>query len=129
MNSIDKDDLYLIISDSVIKIDSVMCELSKKNYTSLSRILDTIGKQFQIYKIANSDTNNVKSKEVGNLIVDFNNYKIGYLFFLNDEIKKNSSLVGNVIHKLSRERGIEYKILKQTKKDDQVENRAVIISL
>lgn len=124
------EDLHLMVSDSPVKIDSIMSVLSKKNYTSMSRILDTLGQQFKIYKLVENDSKSKGGVQLNKNLTDYNNYKTGYLFSLNDTIKKYSSVVGYVIHRYSSKAGIKYKVLSDECDDfPKNECRAMITNL
>lgn len=102
------EDLYLVVSNTPLKMDSVMSALSKKNYSTMLGILDTLKKEFMVYNVRENNSRN----KLNMALKDCNHYRSGYLFSLNDTIKKSSSLVGFVIrlHTSSGKR-IKYKVL------------------
>ena len=130
MNFRSFENLYLVVCEKPVKIDSVMSVLSKKDYSSMSRILDTLHLYFDVYKIVTDSISNGNNsnKMLGGLI-DYNNYKTGYLFSLNDTIKKYSSVVGYVIQRYTSKERIRYKTLNDKCNDFPNECRAIIIRI
>ena len=108
-------DLYLLKSNKTFKIDSLFCSLSKKNYMSLSDILDTLNKQFEVYVIANNNIPYYKKENVQRVfqyLVNYNHYKTGYLYQLNSDFKKNNvALVGYIIQLFSRRITVLYDVV------------------
>jgi len=82
------EDLYLVVPDTPLKIDSVMSALSKKNYSTLLGILDTLKQEFKVYNVMENNSKNKFGNKINKTLKDCNHYKSGYLFSLNDTIKK-----------------------------------------
>ena len=124
------EDLYLIVSDTPLKIDSVMSVLSKKNYSSLLGILDTLKKEFKVYNVIENNSKSKFGNKINKALKDCSHYRSSYLLYLNDTIKKSSSLVGFVIrlHTSSKER-IKYKILNEKCDNFPIECTVQITSL
>lgn len=127
---VDFEDLFLIVSDTPLKIDSVMSVLSKKSYSTMLGMLDTLKKEFKVYNLIENSSKSKFISKADKALKDCSNYGIGYLFSLSDGIKKSSSLVGFVIrmHTSSMDR-IKYKILNGKCDNFPNECRAEIISL
>jgi hypothetical protein len=118
------DNLYLITSDEDIQIDKLMCALSKENYTSLMSIFDTINLHFKVYTIVKDTSQNIN--EVTQFLMN-SYYYMGYLFELNDTIKKYSSVKGYIIRRNTLQKKIWYNVLKNDCKDDFPDGCKVII--
>src|SRR4051794_13390761 len=68
--------LYLIVSDRPIKVDNMMCNLSKKNYSKISAILDTLNQYFKVYSIArDEEVFNSKTDTITKCLMDCNRYR------------------------------------------------------
>jgi ribosome-interacting GTPase 1 len=104
--------LYLITSEKDVPIDDIMFELSKKNYMSESRILDTLNSYFKVYTIVEDtcreDTNVDK---VAKVMFDYNNYTKGYYFKLNEEVQKNGPVIGFIIQRCTLNMKIWYSVV------------------
>jgi hypothetical protein len=68
------EDLFLIVSDVPIKIDSVMAELSQKNYFSEQGILDTLKDKFKVYKLIENVVNSDMGIRINDTLNDYCNY-------------------------------------------------------
>jgi hypothetical protein len=107
------DDLYFIKSNRSIKIDSLMSALSKRDYyTNEANILTELKSQFIVYTII-KDTAQKKNKTdyIGNLIMNYNNYKTAYFFAMSDSVRKYSSIVAYVIQIYNTQSKIKYEVL------------------
>jgi hypothetical protein len=130
MGYVASEDLYLVISETPLKIDSVMSILSKKNYSTMLGILDTLKKEFKVYNLVESNSKSKTGNKINKTLTDCNHYRSGYLFSLSNTIKKSSSLVGFVISRYTfLKEGIKYKVLNENCGDFPNECRAIIISL
>jgi|LakMenE01Jun11ns_1017448.scaffolds.fasta_scaffold9877724_2 hypothetical protein len=130
LSYVDFEDLFLIVSDTPLKIDSVMSSLSKKSYSTMLGILDTLKNEFKVYNLIENSSNSKFISKADKALKDCSNYRSGYFFSLSDGIKKSSSLVGFVIrmYTSSKER-IKYKVLNGKCDNFPNECRAEIISL
>lgn len=124
------EDLYLVVSDKPLKIDSVMSLLSKKNYSSMLGILDTLKQEFKVFNIIESTLKNRVGNKINKTLTDCNHYKEGYLFSFNDNVKRSSSLVGFIIRRYTfLETRIKYKVVNEKCVNFPNECRAIITSL
>jgi hypothetical protein len=124
------EDLFLIVSDKPIKIDSVMSALSKKNYSSMLGILDTLKQKYKVYNLIKNNSKSKPGNRINRSLMDGNHYGSAFLFPLNDTIKKSSSLVRFVIRRytfLSAQ--TKYKIITEMCKDFPNECKAIITAL
>lgn len=113
LNSNSYDDLFLICTGKELKIDNLMCLLSKKKYNSLANIIDSLTLSFNVYTIVkDSSMANDSKSEVAKLINDYNNYKVAYSFEMNDTIRKYSTVIGYVIQRFTLNNEIHYSVIK-----------------
>jgi hypothetical protein len=111
MGQLFHEDLYLIVSDAPLSIDSVMSVLSQKNYSSFLSILDTLNNDFKIYKVIENSSKSEIDNEINISLLECSNYRKSFLFNFNDTIKKSSSLIGFIIRlNTSSKKKISYKI-------------------
>jgi hypothetical protein len=124
------EDLYLVVSDAPLKIDSVMSILSKKSYSSMPGILDTLRQEFNVYNLVENDSKSKNVNRINHTLTDCSHFGSGYLFYLNDTIKKSSALVGFVIRRFTFfDKDIKYKVLNDKCNDFPNECRAIITKL
>jgi len=123
------EDLYLVVSDTPLKIDSVMSVLSKKNYSTMLGILDTMKQEFKVYNVVENDSKTKTGNRINKMLKDCSHFGRSFLFPLNDTIKKSSSLVGFVISRyIFSGEGIKYKVLNENCGNFPNECRAIITS-
>ncbi|PSL46346.1 hypothetical protein CLV51_103324 [Chitinophaga niastensis] len=126
--SVNIGDLYLLKSNMPLKIDSVICALSKKKYASRSEIIDTFKQSFGLFAIV-QDTSAIQAEKgkMPDKIMDLNYYKAAYLFSFNDTVKKYSPVQGYIIQRFTFGEKISYCILNNNcGKDFPAECTAVI---
>lgn len=124
------EDLYLIVSDTPLKIDSVMSALSKKNYSTKLGILDTLKQEFKVYNVMENNPKSKSGRKINKRLSDYSLYGRRFLFPLNETIKKSSSLVGFVISRyIFLETDIKYNVLNDKCADFPNECRAIITNL
>ena len=130
MGYVASEDLYLIVSDTPLRIDSVMSVFSRKNYSSMLGILDTLKKEFKVYNVIENDSKSKNGNKINKRLSDYSRYGRSFLFSLNDAIKKSSSLVGFVISRyILLEARMRYKVLNENCGNFPNECKAIIISL
>ena len=124
------EELYLIVSDKPLKIDSVMSALSRRNYSTKQGILDTLSNEFKVYRLVENDSKTKKEKRINKMLNDYCQYGRRFLFSLNEIVKKSSSLVGFVVSRhFSLDNKVTYKVLNENCGDFPNECRAMITSL
>lgn len=124
------EDLYLIVFDRPIKIDSVMAALSKKSYSKMSDILDTFRKECKVYAVAENNSKKKHGIKINKRLSNNCYYGRRFLFPLSDTVIKSSSLVGFVVSRyIFLEARFNYKVLKENCGDFHNECRVVITKL
>lgn len=129
LNSNSYDDLFLVCTSKEIKIDNLICSLSKKKYNSLANIIDSLSLSFTVYTIVkDSSMANDNMNKVSKLINDYNNYKVAYSFEMNDTIRKYSSVIGYVIQRFTLNKEIYYRVIKSKQRNYPYELPSAMIN-
>ena len=106
------DDLYLLVSEKPLNIDSSMYVISAKEYKSFTDILDTLKTYFKVYTIVRDGTSNKRNaNKVNSCLLSYNNYTSGYLFTLEDSIRKYNSVIGYILQRNTLIKKVWYSVL------------------
>lgn len=96
---VDFEDTYIIISDKPLNFDSVMTVLSKKKYSTMLDILDTLKMKYKVFNVVKSDSYTQEAVRINSSLKDCSNYKVGHVLFFSEDVRKSSSLVGFLIRR------------------------------
>jgi hypothetical protein len=103
------EDLYLLQSDRPVRIDSLINVFSSRKYSRMGDILDSLNTVFKVYSILNA--NKIKDLE------DLNNYPFGYLFFMNDEVRRSGPVMAFLISRYKYLKKVSYNVINDKCKD------------
>lgn len=130
MDYVSFEELYLVVSDKPLKIDSVMAALSKKTYSKMSDILDTLRHEFKVHNVVENNSRTKNGNKINKRLSDNNCYGRRFLFPLNETVRKSSSLVGFVVSRfILLDNKVAYKALNENCGDFPNECRAMITDL
>lgn len=106
MNSNYYHDIYMLYGDTYQNADSLFRSLTQIEYSSSTAILDTLSKFFQVRKIIREDPYLKESTDVDTVLLNYNNYRRGYLFQLRKDLLGSDT--GSLMQLLTLKREITF---------------------